>query len=135
MFGQTQQGFDKDDVARARQEAGKLIRSLRESSGLSQRDLAKAAGVEYYTFISQIESGRGRVPPLQMKAFAKAFNIPEPYFAKMMMKYYDPVTFDMLFGGESAGGGNEGSKPDAARGELEARVLRLEKLLSDRANG
>ena len=46
-----------------RKEAGRWLRDRREARGLSQRQLAELIGVEYYTFISQLETGRGRIPP------------------------------------------------------------------------
>jgi transcriptional regulator with XRE-family HTH domain len=49
------------NVQELRRAGGEWLRKLRERRGLSQRDLAKLVGVEYYTFISQIEMGRGRV--------------------------------------------------------------------------
>ena len=36
---------------------------MREKRGLSQRDLARKVGADYYTFISQLENGHGRIPP------------------------------------------------------------------------
>src|SRR5262245_27480000 len=45
-----------------RKEAGLWLRRLREERGLSQRELADKVGVEVYTLISQLESGRGLIP-------------------------------------------------------------------------
>src|SRR5690606_39166076 len=56
MYTHPQQGLEQDDVQRLRQEAGRWLRSLREKAGYSQRELARVVGLEYYTFISQIES-------------------------------------------------------------------------------
>ena len=41
--------------------AGRWLRELREKRGLSQRQLAQKVGAEYYTFIYQLEYGRGRI--------------------------------------------------------------------------
>ncbi len=46
-----------------RNQAGRWLRQLREERGISQRELAKKVGAKYYTFISQLELGRGRIPP------------------------------------------------------------------------
>jgi len=54
-----------------RREAGIWLKELREARGLSQRDLANLVGVEYYTFISQIESGRGRIPRIVTPSLPK----------------------------------------------------------------
>ena len=45
-----------------RKRAGSWLRARRSELGLSQRELAVRVNMEYYTFISQIEAGRGRIP-------------------------------------------------------------------------
>ena len=66
MYTHPQQGH-ASEAAALRREAGKWLKRLRESQGLSQRELARRVSIEYYTFISQIESGRGRIPPSDMR--------------------------------------------------------------------
>jgi transcriptional regulator with XRE-family HTH domain len=124
MFTHPQQGFAHEEVLRLRQEAGKWLKGRREAAGLSQRDLAKAVGIDYYTFISQIESGRGRVPPTQMRVWADVLNIPARDFAMHLMKYYDPLSYELIFGDEIAV-----SAAEQAREELEARIAKLEELM------
>ncbi|WP_370852998.1 helix-turn-helix domain-containing protein [Pararhizobium haloflavum] len=89
-----------EEVTRLRQLGGRWLRILRENENLSQRDLAKAVGIEYYSFISQLETGRGRIPPERYAAFAKAFRIDPRIFVRELMRYYDPVTHELLFDGE-----------------------------------
>ena len=62
MGAQTSQEIAVTDTAELRKQAGKWLRLRREKLGLSQRELAKRVKIDYYTFISQIEAGRGRVP-------------------------------------------------------------------------
>jgi len=100
MYSHPQQGSGTD-VTKLRQEAGRWLKSLRETAGLSQRDLAREVGVDYYTFISQIEAGRGRIPPDRYKAFATALGIDVVFFVRRLMSYYDPVTYHLLFERES----------------------------------
>lgn len=90
------------DVKQLRQQAGRWLRELREAKGLSQRDLAKLVGVEYYTFISQLESGRGRIPPERYGTWADALGIDPQTFVKQLLRFYDPITHTMLFGNETA---------------------------------
>ena len=45
-----------------RKQAGNWLKQLRADAGLSQVDLAGRLGLKYYTFISQVENGFGRVP-------------------------------------------------------------------------
>jgi transcriptional regulator with XRE-family HTH domain len=90
------------NVPELRRAAGEWLRKLREQRGLSQRDLAKLVGVEYYTFISQLEMGRGRVRADRYKQWADALGVPHKVFVKTLLRYYDPVTYDLLFGDDAS---------------------------------
>lgn len=80
-----------------RKEAGKWLRELREQRNLSQRQLAHLVGVEYYTFISQLETGRGRIPPDKYRIWAAALEISPRDFVLRLFQYYDPLTYEILF--------------------------------------
>jgi transcriptional regulator with XRE-family HTH domain len=97
MYSHPQQRASHD-MQKLRREAGKWLKSLRESQKLSQRELAQKVGVDYYTFISQLEVGRGRIPPDRYEAWAAALGVPAAEFVKELMRYYDPVTYRLLFG-------------------------------------
>lgn len=99
-------GVNEPAVAQLRREGGRWLKELREAAGLSQRQLAERIGVEYLTFVSQIESGRGRVPPDRYKAWAEAVGLPPAEFVRGLMRYYDPITYEILFG-ESSGSGDK----------------------------
>ena len=58
-----------------RKEAGRWLRELREKRGLSQRELADKVGADIYTLISQLEHGRGRIPPDRYLVWADALEI------------------------------------------------------------
>jgi transcriptional regulator with XRE-family HTH domain len=96
MYSNPQKLLD-EDVAVLRRDAGLWLKQLRETLGLSQRDLAEMVGVEYYTFISQVESGRGRIPPDRYRVWAEALGVPARDFVMKLMRYYDPVTYRILF--------------------------------------
>lgn len=83
--------------AQLRKEAGAWLRACREERGLSQRELAQLVNVEYYTFISQIEAGRGRVPPDRLSVWADALQMDTQSFVKTLMRFYDPITYGLLF--------------------------------------
>ena len=89
------------EVQELRRAGGAWLRTLREKQGLSQRDLAERVGAEYYTFISQLETGRGRIPPDRYANWAAALGLEPRLFVKSLMRYYDPVTHRLLFGQES----------------------------------
>ncbi len=84
-------------VQELRKAAGAWLRELRERRGLSQRQLAKLVGTEYYTFVSQLETGRGRIPPDRYLDWAKALDVEPREFVRALMRYYDPVTYAILF--------------------------------------
>ena len=86
-----------------RKEAGRWLRELREKRGLSQCELADKVGAEIYSLISQVERGRGRVPPDCYFAWAYALGVEPRIFVRRLMSYYDPVTYKIIFpvpGGE-----------------------------------
>ncbi|HEY4253838.1 MAG TPA: helix-turn-helix transcriptional regulator [Roseomonas sp.] len=85
------------DVQGLRKEAGVWLRSLRERQSLSQRQLAARIGIEYYTFVSQLESGRGRIPPDRYRVWAEALGVDATSFVRELLRYYDPVTHELLF--------------------------------------
>lgn len=80
-----------------RRAAGRWLKQKREEAGLSQRQLADILGFEYYTFVSQLETGRGRIPPERYEYWAKALRIDPRDFVYTLMRYYDPITFSLLF--------------------------------------
>ncbi|MBP8937607.1 MAG: helix-turn-helix transcriptional regulator [Agrobacterium sp.] len=81
-----------------RHQAGGWLRSMREEAGLSQRELAERVGALYYTFISQIESGKGRIPPERYESWAEALGIDARDFAIRMLGFYEPTTHRLIFG-------------------------------------
>jgi transcriptional regulator with XRE-family HTH domain len=85
-------------VQELRRSAGLWLKELREKRGLSQRQLAKMVGAEYYTFVSQLETGRGRIPPDRYRQCAEALGVPAPEFVRTLLRFYDPVTHGILFG-------------------------------------
>jgi len=99
MYTNAQRRSDPE-VQELRRAAGAWLRTLRERRNLSQRQLADLVGAEYYTFISQLETGRGRIPPDRYGVWADALGIEPRLFVKTLMRYYDPVTYGFLFGHE-----------------------------------
>jgi transcriptional regulator with XRE-family HTH domain len=84
-----------------RKDGGLWLKSLREAKGLSQRNLSELIGTDYYTFISQLETGRGRIPPDRYVAWANALDLDPKEFVKNLMRFYDPITYNILFGNRS----------------------------------
>jgi cytoskeletal protein RodZ len=87
-----------EDAKRLRKLVGEYLRASREVQGLTQRELAEKLNLNYYTFISQLESGSGRVPPHLYIQYAEALHIDTQEFTKVMLRHYDPFTYQALFG-------------------------------------
>ncbi len=88
------------DARQHRLEMGAWLKSLREARGLSQRDLANALSLDYYTFISQLENGRGKIPAGRYLDWAAALGQEPRAFVKVLFSHYDPNTYEILFGDE-----------------------------------
>jgi transcriptional regulator with XRE-family HTH domain len=101
MYGNPQ-GRVVEDVQDLRRGGGRWLRAQRERVGLSQRQLAERVGTEYYTFISQLETGRGRIPPDRYLVWADALKMSPQDFVQAIMRFYDPVTYEILFGAAHA---------------------------------
>jgi transcriptional regulator with XRE-family HTH domain len=86
------------ETKKLRRAAGAWLKKLRADAALSQIDLAQKLGLKYYTFISQVENGFGRVPTESMEAWARALGVDPSAFAKRLLSYYDPELYRLLFG-------------------------------------
>ena len=85
-----------------RQQAGRWLKTARETAGLTQAELAEQVGLRYYTFVSQVESGLGRLPIETQGAWATALGLNPGEFARMLLRYYEPELFRLLFGDDAA---------------------------------
>lgn len=81
-----------------RREAGRWLKTVREQAGLTQADLAARVGLKYYTFVSQVESGAGRVPIESQAAWAEAVGHDPADFARTLLRFYEPELYRLLFG-------------------------------------
>ena len=73
-----------------RKRHGVLLRQMREEAGLTQRDVAAELGYDYYTMVSQIERGLGRIPPEDLETWAKLLRKDSKEFAKLSLYFTDP---------------------------------------------
>jgi transcriptional regulator with XRE-family HTH domain len=80
-----------------RQEAGRWLKASREAAGLTQAELAERCGLRYYTFVSQVESGLGRVPIETQGAWAHAVGQAPGEFARTLLRFYEPELHRLLF--------------------------------------
>lgn len=82
---------------RLRKEAGEWLKARRQEAALSQMDLATGLGLKYYTFISQVENGFGRVPSESLELWARLVGVEPAVFARKLLAYYDPPLHRVLF--------------------------------------
>jgi transcriptional regulator with XRE-family HTH domain len=85
-------------AAELRKQAGKWLQELRNKAQLTQLDLSKLVGYEYYSAISQIESGMGTLPSSKYAAYARALKMDPTDFVAGLLAFYDPPTHQILFG-------------------------------------
>jgi transcriptional regulator with XRE-family HTH domain len=80
-----------------RKRAGSWLQERRKAAGLSQIELAARLGLKYYTFVSQVENGFGRVPIDSMEAWARALDLAPAAFARHLLGCYEPELHILLF--------------------------------------
>ena len=85
------------ETKRLRKQAGTWLKELRARAGLSQIELAEILGFKYYTFISQVENGFGRLPTESMEPWARALGVDPGPLARKLLSYYDPELYRLLF--------------------------------------
>jgi transcriptional regulator with XRE-family HTH domain len=82
-----------------RREAGRWLKAAREAAGLTQAELAEKTGLRYYTFVSQVENGLGRVPIEAQAVWARSLGLDPTQFARTLLRYYEPELHRLLFDG------------------------------------
>src|SRR5262245_32026738 len=80
-----------------RKKAGTWLKELRTRAGLSQIELAQRLGFKYYTFISQVENGFGRLQTESLEEWASALGVDPSSFARELLSYYEPELHRLLF--------------------------------------
>lgn len=80
-----------------RWEFGQFLKRCRNSKGYTQPQMAEAVGQNYFTVISQIENGSGKIPTTDIHLWAEALGVPTPDLAKAYVKAYDRPLFEALF--------------------------------------
>ena len=81
----------------SRTDLGAWLKALREEQGLTQRELAERLSLDYYTFISQLENGRGKIPSHRYREWAEALGQDPKPFVRRLLMHYDPATYEILF--------------------------------------
>ena len=94
------QGARTEENMALRKDGGLFIKALRTKAGLTQREVAVALNMNYYTMVAQMEAGTARIPPNTYAAYAKVMGVEHRVFTRKLMQYYDPFTYKCLWGNE-----------------------------------
>ena len=86
-----------EEAKEQRAALGTWLKALRERQNMSQRELADKLSLDYYTFISQLENGRGRIPVHRYAEWADALGEDKRSFVRKLLSYYEPTTYKILF--------------------------------------
>ncbi|MGF1604887.1 MAG: helix-turn-helix domain-containing protein [Rhodothalassiaceae bacterium] len=81
-----------------RRRLGRWLKQRREQQGLTQADLAARLGLQYYSFVSQVENGLGRIPQDLYAPWAVALDVTDRAFAQIVLAHLEPGLFELLTG-------------------------------------
>lgn len=77
---------------------GKRIAHQRKNLGMTQKQLADALGLPYYTFISQVETGQATLPPSLWQKVASVLLMDPIDFSVQCLLVNEPEIYKQLFG-------------------------------------
>lgn len=94
---QTSEKSSENERARElRRQLGTILKSWRENKPLTQADLAAALGLKYYSFVSQVENGLGRIPQNLYIPWADALGIDHKTFCWCVLAHVEPSLYAEL---------------------------------------
>jgi transcriptional regulator with XRE-family HTH domain len=88
---------------RQRKLAGTWLKGLRSRAGLTQMELAERLGFKYYSFVSQVENGFGRMPTEKIEAWAQTLGVEPTQFTKTLISFYEPELHRLLYTAKPSG--------------------------------
>jgi transcriptional regulator with XRE-family HTH domain len=77
------------------------LREARLHARITQREVARAIGVEYFQTIGANENGRARVPPARYADYARVLKMDPKDFVRKLLRHYDPEAWKILFRGNN----------------------------------
>ncbi|MEM8596105.1 MAG: helix-turn-helix transcriptional regulator [Pseudomonadota bacterium] len=84
------------DTKDLRRQLGRWLKERRESRGMTQADLAEKLGLRYYSFVSQVENGLGRIPQDLYAPWAEAIDIDRSTFGWTVLAHLEPGLYRLL---------------------------------------
>lgn len=82
---------------RNRDNLGTELKEARNREGFTQKALADALGIEYYTMISQMELGYISIPAALWVSIARVLKMDESEWVLRCVREYQPEVFTALF--------------------------------------
>lgn len=86
-----------DRKQRNRDSLGSVLKERRTAEGYTQKGLADALGIEYYTMISQMELGYISIPSSVWLPIAKTLRMNPSEWVLRCLKEYQPEVYAALF--------------------------------------
>lgn len=80
---------------------GNVLKDARTNEGYTQKALAEALGVEYYTMISQMELGYISIPAALWLPIARTLKMDVEKWVLQCLREYQPEVLEALFGSKS----------------------------------
>ncbi len=80
-----------------RNNLGRRLKDARKSQGYTQKALADALGIEYYTVISQMELGYMSIPASLWGPIADVLGMDRTEWIVMCLNEYSPEVYSSLF--------------------------------------
>lgn len=84
-----------------RNNLGQRLKDARKAEGMTQKALADALGLEYYTMISQMELGYISIPATLWGPIADTLKMDKPEWILLCLNEYQPEVYRALFGAHS----------------------------------
>lgn len=79
-----------------RRQAGAWLKKLRMDAGLTLSGFAVRPRFPYYAFVSQVETGRVRVPTQKLRDGVEAAGVNPTEFTKRLLSFYEPGLHRLL---------------------------------------
>ncbi len=94
---QVSEKTQESELAREqRRQLGRIQKTCRAAKGLTQADLAEVLGLKYYSFISQVENGLGRIPQSLYVPWADALSVDSQAFCWCVLAHVEPSIYAEL---------------------------------------
>lgn len=86
-----------EESKKRREEIGAFLKKRRNDLNLTQKYMGQQLALDYYTYISQMEAGKTRVPSEMIEGLAKVLKLDCSAFSKLLLAYYDPAFYKAIY--------------------------------------